>query len=207
MTALVRLADDINRDHAAAMTAAQSAIEHARRAGDLLLQAKSTVGHGEWLPWLVAHCPAISERTAQRYMRLADSWTTLEAKATRVSDLSLTGALQLLAEPKPDDNDLSAKARAQDDALRQIQRELGILQRALDNPDCSLEDLAAICSRVEVLEGNAWTIHMRAMWGLGDCLNRLTELIGPDATQFAAEHPDQFAEMAAARLKELQVSQ
>jgi hypothetical protein len=44
--------------------------QHAMAAGDLLLEAKLRLKHGEWLPWLAEH-RSMSERTAQRYMRLA----------------------------------------------------------------------------------------------------------------------------------------
>lgn len=36
-----------------------------------LLKVKRALEHGQWLPWLAAHCPEISARTAQDYMKLA----------------------------------------------------------------------------------------------------------------------------------------
>ena len=94
---LEALAPAIVREHEAAVTAVRSGLEHARRAGDLLLDAKRQVPHGEWLPWLAAHCPEVSGRTAQAYMRIAKRWPELEANAKRVADLSLREALAKLA--------------------------------------------------------------------------------------------------------------
>jgi hypothetical protein len=94
---LSELASEINRAHSAATRDALSAVEHARRAGKLLNKARLEVRHGGWGHWLRAHCPELSERSAQRYMRLAD----LPAeKATRVSGLSLRAALAAIATPK-----------------------------------------------------------------------------------------------------------
>ena len=58
MSALVSLASDINREHQFAFGKAREALEHARRAGELLIQAKAGVPHGEWLPWLAANVVA-----------------------------------------------------------------------------------------------------------------------------------------------------
>ena len=43
---------------------------HYRAAGELLLQAKAALKHGEWLPWLKRHF-ALTPREAQRYLALA----------------------------------------------------------------------------------------------------------------------------------------
>src|SRR5262249_22843249 len=68
-------------------------------AGNLLVDAKRQVGHGEWLDWLRANCP-FSERTAQAYMRLAREVPRLdEAKAQRVAGLSVRQAIRELSSP------------------------------------------------------------------------------------------------------------
>lgn len=107
-TDLPTLAIEINGEIEAAERDARSAVEHARRAGKLLLEAKGRVAHGEWLPWLRAHCRA-AERTAQAYMRLARRLAELpEGEAQRVADLPLRGALALFAEPRASEGDYSA---------------------------------------------------------------------------------------------------
>src|ERR1022692_3190492 len=75
------LAGDICAQHEAACQAAGSALEHARRCGELLAQAKAVQGHGKWLPWLAAHCSAISPRVAQGYMRIAARWDEIQQAA------------------------------------------------------------------------------------------------------------------------------
>jgi hypothetical protein len=55
--------------------------------GNDLLGAKSRLNHGQWMTWLDTHCPNISERKAQRYMRVASN-------PTRVSDLLLNGSMR-----------------------------------------------------------------------------------------------------------------
>jgi hypothetical protein len=96
------LAAEITAAHLAAIGAARTAIEHARRCGELLTQAKAAVPHGQWLPWLAEHCPDIGARQAQKYMRLAGGWPAIEAAANTnpESYLTIDGALQLLAAPE-----------------------------------------------------------------------------------------------------------
>ena len=43
--------------------------------GQALIDAKARLKHGEWLPWLKAHCPKISAHTAARYMKRATKET------------------------------------------------------------------------------------------------------------------------------------
>ncbi len=93
------LAEKINREHRRVESAVGSALEHAQRAGRLLIEAKERVKHGEWLPWLEENFEG-SERVAQMYMRVHGHWPEIEAKTKSVSDLTLTGALQSIGPPK-----------------------------------------------------------------------------------------------------------
>ena len=70
-------------------------MNHAIVAGELLLDAKDLLKHGQWLPWLAENC-AISERTAQLYMRCAKNRAAIEAKSATVADLTLNEAAAVL---------------------------------------------------------------------------------------------------------------
>jgi Protein of unknown function (DUF3102) len=92
------LADD---EHEATAAALQRGVKHAMAAGDLLIEAKAhlktQLGHGKWLPWLAKNC-AISERTAQLYIKLAKNRATIEkemANPQSVADLTLNEAAAL----------------------------------------------------------------------------------------------------------------
>jgi DUF3102 family protein len=95
---LADLAARIRQEHDAVAGALKSSLTHAMGAGDLLLEAKAQIPHGQWLPWLQDYCQ-VSERMAQRYIRLARNRGVIEAKTTSVSDLTLNGALALLTVP------------------------------------------------------------------------------------------------------------
>jgi hypothetical protein len=97
---LTTLAASINAEHAQAQAAAGAAVEHARRCGELLIEAKSKTNHGEWLPWLMANCPDIAERTAQAYMRVARACLSNPDTATKLRDGTVRGALEHLTQPK-----------------------------------------------------------------------------------------------------------
>ena len=86
-------ANTILAEHRAALKDAESAVQHARRCGDLLLEARQDCG-GKWLEWLAEQCMEIPERTAQRYMQLARH-PEIEAKTVNEAILKLAGS------PKP----------------------------------------------------------------------------------------------------------
>lgn len=90
------LAAEINAEHQQCVESMQATLLHARRCGDLLIEAKKQVAHGDWLAWVRDNCD-FSERTAQAYMRISQRWLELE-KTQRAADLSMREALLLLAE-------------------------------------------------------------------------------------------------------------
>lgn len=56
---------------AAARTAVNDAVRCAVECGQLLIEQKAALRHGDWQTWLLQHCPQISASTARRYMRLS----------------------------------------------------------------------------------------------------------------------------------------
>jgi hypothetical protein len=93
---LAALRDNLRDTHAAVKAAIKDSLRHAMAAGDILVEAKGGLKHGEWLPWL--RSAGLSERTAQRYMRIARERGAIEAKYDTLSDLDVTGALRLIAD-------------------------------------------------------------------------------------------------------------
>ena len=71
-------------------------VEHYRRAGELLIEAKEGVPHGEWGAWLEDNF-ALNASTAQRYMRLARIDETEARTAERFSSVR--------AATRPDEHD------------------------------------------------------------------------------------------------------
>jgi hypothetical protein len=97
-----QLAERINDEHRRCVEAACSTLEHARKAGELLLEAKAQLPHGGWLPWLREHF-TFSDRVARNYMRVAREWDRIaEANRNHGSDLTYRQGLRLLSAP---DND------------------------------------------------------------------------------------------------------
>jgi hypothetical protein len=92
---LADLAARIKVEHEAVSTALKEGVRRAIAAGELLIEAKGQLDHGQWLPWLAGHC-SISERTAQLYMRVAKNKAEIEANAQRIADLTLNEAAALL---------------------------------------------------------------------------------------------------------------
>lgn len=94
---LADLAARIRQEHKAALLNLKRGLEHAIAAGKLLIEAQDALPHGQWLPWLRENFPdSLPERTASHYMRLARHAPDL-AKSATVADLTVRGALELLA--------------------------------------------------------------------------------------------------------------
>ncbi len=98
VTELVRTTDDlareINAEHGHVETHKHNTIRHAIRCGELLLEMKQRVGHGNWLAWVQEHFEA-SERTARNYMEIAKSAAVADLK----DDTTMRSALRALASP------------------------------------------------------------------------------------------------------------
>jgi hypothetical protein len=76
---LTDLASRIKTEHAAVDAALKRSVEHAMSTGELLLEAKTQIKHGQWLKWLQENC-GLSTRMAQNYMRLAEHRPEIETK-------------------------------------------------------------------------------------------------------------------------------
>jgi hypothetical protein len=112
---LSQLATKASEAHSIVVNAPKVVLQHAITAGAVLNEAKSKVGHGNWLAWLKENCLDISDRTAERYMKLADGKAKLDKKLQDpdkfdiVSNLTINEALRLIDEP---DGEQSASAEA-----------------------------------------------------------------------------------------------
>ena len=99
---LTHLAAQINAEHRVVRSSFKDVVDHAIRAGDLLIAAKELVGkHGEWLPWLQINCD-VGERAAQNYMKIARELPKLPpAKTQALAYLGIEATLAALGKPAP----------------------------------------------------------------------------------------------------------
>jgi hypothetical protein len=125
---LTDLAARIRSEHEAATGAMRRSLEHGMAAGELLLEAKAQLKHGQWGPWLTEHC-AIPYSTAALYMKLARRRSEIE-QISNVRDLSLRGAVGLLSDAdRPTAEEMEDAA---DDALPPIPLAEGEIEIAID---------------------------------------------------------------------------
>jgi hypothetical protein len=96
---------EILNEHRAVVLATRSGLDHARRAGELLLKLKRQFSHGAWLPFLTTHCAQLAPRTAQGYIRLFKFWDIVEAERNtrHGAHLSLHEALRLVGNGRLDE--------------------------------------------------------------------------------------------------------
>jgi len=99
------LAKSIKEKISAVLTSFQRSVTHAMEVGDLLIEAKSRVGHGNFEAWCETHCQ-LSLRTARRYMGMAKDRTQIEARlAAKTANLADLNAQRLLTYQPPPDSD------------------------------------------------------------------------------------------------------
>jgi hypothetical protein len=92
---LAEIAELIRAEHEAVGAALKRCIVHVITAGELLIEAKAHLRHGEWEPWLAENC-AIPARSARHYMRLAKHKDKLADENGNVAVLGVTEAVGLL---------------------------------------------------------------------------------------------------------------
>lgn len=98
-TTELMVVNEINKAHEAFMNSMQRTLEHAVHCGQLLLEQKKLVAHGEWMLWVSSNCN-FKRTQADAYMRIASNYRSsgnLPEGAT-----SIVSALRLLQEPKED---------------------------------------------------------------------------------------------------------
>ena len=106
------LAIRIRAKHEEFVGSIRTSLTLAIEAGELLIEAKAQCGgHGRWLPWLESVMPA---RTASHYMRLARSKDEI---GNTVADLTVRGAMKLLAPPVNDNEPDEIVARGEKEIL------------------------------------------------------------------------------------------
>lgn len=218
---LVSLAEAINSEHDAVCRSVRAGIEHARRAGDLLIQAKAGIDHGAWLPWLSAHCPALSNRAAQRYMRIAREWPRLEAAAntTHVSHLPVREALALLADPRTpnligsldDEVDWPERTRAMDAAWDDLAAELEDFHQRL-HAVTDLDTAADMLHEATAIEGRAITLAASTTRDLRRLEREWAKLSGLSLTDARALLADEqamqeYLGLCRARIAELEATE
>lgn len=120
------------------LRAKQSGGEAVLAIGRGLIEAKTILNHGEWLPWLSERVE-FSERTAQNFMRLAREWSNPQALA----DLGAAKALTLLALPETERAAFAAETHLVD----------GEEKTVIDMTSRELEK--AVRERAEALEAQA----------------------------------------------------
>jgi len=122
--------------------------------GDLLIEAKKRVGHGDFEAWLGTECQ-LSFRAARRYMGMAKNRVKIEAqlnaKSARVADLS---AQRLLAPPDNGGGGGGSKS----DSYDKVQKKLIENLKKLGAPEAEAAATETIREITEVVvkSGTRW---------------------------------------------------
>lgn len=104
--------------------------------GHRLIEAKSLLAHGEWLPWLTEQVE-FSERSAQNFMRLAREWSNPQTLA----DLGAAKVLVLLSLPEPEREAFLAEVPAEDMSVRELKKAIRERNEAQQAQEKMAEDL------------------------------------------------------------------
>jgi hypothetical protein len=97
------LAKAINDKIAQITSSLRTSVARAIETGELLIEVKKRVGHGNFEQWVAENCQ-LSPATARRWMELAEKRSEIEkqlaAKSLNLSDLNLSSARRLVAPSK-----------------------------------------------------------------------------------------------------------
>lgn len=104
--------------------------------GARLIEAKSLLSHGEWLTWL-SEKVEFSERSANRFMKLAREWTN----PTTLADLGASKALALLALPEPERNEFMEEVPVEDMSVRELEKAIRERDEARKSQEKMADDL------------------------------------------------------------------
>lgn len=136
------LISKINTAHRAACGDAIEALGHAAECGRHLSTAKAAVGHGKWVPWVEANTN-VGAQQAAKYMRLANRWAEIEAKANISSKgyLTIDGALKMIAKPRkahkhkypPTVEALAGKMHAAGQTRAEVAEAMGVSERVVQS--------------------------------------------------------------------------
>jgi hypothetical protein len=89
------LAASIKSEHAAIVESTRNIVGRAIKIGQDLLKAKEQVGHGNFLKWVKDNCD-LTDKTAERYMKLAANQAKLKDKIETISNLTLKEAERVI---------------------------------------------------------------------------------------------------------------
>lgn len=106
--------------------------------GRCLIEAKEMLSHGEWRSWLEERVE-FSERSAQRFMRLAREWSN----PTTLSDLGASKALMLLALPEGEREQFVEDHNVIDMSARQLEQAIRDRDEARQAAEAAKADAAA----------------------------------------------------------------
>ncbi len=94
------IAKAIQKEQQLCLALAGKTLQHAKRIGELLIEAKQMVPRGEWEEWL-ARCFNGKKSTAASYMRIATRWDELSPKVQCIAHFGVADAVKALAAPRP----------------------------------------------------------------------------------------------------------
>lgn len=112
--------------------------------GARLIEAKSLLSHGEWLTWL-SEKVEFSERSANRFMKLAREWTN----PTTLADLGASRALALLALPEPERNEFMEEVPVEDMSVRELEKAIRERDEARKSQEKMADDLKLVNNLLE----------------------------------------------------------
>ena len=106
--------------------------------GRCLIEAKDMLPHGEWLPWLNERVD-LSERTAQKFMKLAREWSN----PNTLADLGASKALMLLALPPEERDTFVEDNNVIDMSARQLEQAIKERDEARKDAEAARADASA----------------------------------------------------------------
>lgn len=183
----VELSSAINDQHAEVLRHATGMVGHAIKCGSLLIEAKATVVHGEWTPWLESNFHG-SPWVAQKYMQLARAELANPGSITEMD--SIGAALKAVATPRARVELPPAPALDPDSPGARLLA----ATKGLDRGEPAYIDAESIEIAPSGIEERRWNTTLRRC---DEVRSRMSEAVNPGLTSEAAAQALQEASIAA----------
>ncbi|MCU9839674.1 DUF3102 domain-containing protein [Ruegeria sp. WL0004] len=146
LTSTAKLAMEINDKHRKVVTLGRTAKETAAEIGEMLIEVKQGLAHGEFMPWVEVNC-SFKDRAANNYMKIAKTKIAQPCEFARCESIADVLAL---GKPKPSASEETKPERraATLDDLRKVER----LRALRDDPACTESERAACQRKLDEIE-------------------------------------------------------
>lgn len=148
------VAERINSLHAEMTGHMSMAVKKAIQIGELLVEQKNSLEHGEWIPWVESNL-TFGRKQAAAYMRVYNRRDEIANVTSGLHLTSLNQAVSLLADPKPEEVGVEqvVEYRDSDETIARLKKQEDTIQQLESDLETYINERRRLMEEVEGLRG------------------------------------------------------